>query len=73
MTAKKKYAFYHHGAYVFLEKIRKYDLEYYQQYDKVYAVSDGVKNLLLKTFPELHNISVLPNTAQPGEESAADY
>lgn len=61
MTAKKKYAFYHHGAYVFPEKIRKYDLEYYQQYDKVYAVSDGVKNLLLKTFPELHNISVLPN------------
>ncbi|MBE6000044.1 MAG: glycosyltransferase [Sarcina sp.] len=61
VTAEKKFAFYHHGAYIFSEKIRRYDLEYYQQYDKVYAVSDGVKKLLMKTFPELHNISVLPN------------
>ncbi len=61
VRAKRKYAFYHHGAYVFPESVRRLDAEYYPRYDRVFVVSDTGRTVLMETFPDLENISVLPN------------
>ena len=61
VTAKRKYAFYHHGAYCFSGSIRALDQEYYPKYDRVFAVSDHVKHVLAEALPNVNNVSVLPN------------
>ena len=61
VTAKRKYAFYHHGAYRFSDSIRILDQEYYPKYDRLFAVSDYVKHFLAEALPNVNNVSVLPN------------
>ena len=61
VSAKRKYAFYRHGAYVYRGKIKHFDEEYYQQYDKVFAVSSFTKDVLAKALPGLNNVDVLPD------------
>ena len=61
VTAKRKYAFYHHGAYCFSDSIRILDQEYYPKYDRLFAVSDYVKRVLAGALPNVNNVSVLPN------------
>ncbi len=61
VQAKRKYAFYHHGAYAFPESVKRLDAEYYPRYDRVFAVSEAAQTVLRAAFPALENISVLPN------------
>ena len=61
VRAKRKYAFYHHGAYTFPESVKRFDAEYYPRYDRVFAVSDSAREVLREAFPALENVSVLPN------------
>lgn len=61
VTAERKFAFYHNGAYVFTGKVKRFDLEYYQQYDKIFAVSAAAQKVLLEALPPLRNVTVLPN------------
>ena len=61
VKATKKYAFYHHGAYGFQGKTKLFDEEYYPRYDRVFAVSPFAKEILLRTFPDLDNVSIIPN------------
>jgi glycosyltransferase involved in cell wall biosynthesis len=61
VRAKRKYAFYHHGAYTFPESVKRLDAEYYPRYDRVFAVSEAARTVLREAFPALENVSVLPN------------
>lgn len=61
VRAKRKYAFYHHGAYTFPDSVKSLDAEYYPRYDRVFAVSEAARTVLREAFPALENISVLPN------------
>ena len=61
VSAKRKYAFYHHGSYDYDGIIKRFDAEYYPKYMKVFAVSDFSKSVLAKALPDLTNVSVLPN------------
>ena len=61
VIAKRKYAFYHHGAYCFSDSIRILDREYYPKYNRVFAVSEYVKHVLAEALPNVNNVSVLPN------------
>ena len=61
VSAKRKYAFYRHGAYVYRGKIKRFDAEYYQQYNKVFAVSPFAKDVLTDALPNLNRVDVLPN------------
>lgn len=55
----KKIVFYHHGEYVQINKNDKY---YYSQFDEVVAVSESVKSLLIKEFPDIENsIKIIHN------------
>lgn len=62
VTARKKYMWYHHGAY---EKTgRKWDLDnkYYQRYDAIVSVSQANKEMLCLYFPDLREkFVVIPN------------
>ncbi|MBE5744189.1 MAG: glycosyltransferase [Clostridiales bacterium] len=60
VSADKKYAFYHHGAYEFSGKIKEWDKEYYQKYDKLFCVSKHVQSILDKEFNVSINYDVLP-------------
>ena len=61
VSAKRKYAFYHHGSYDYDGIIKLYDSEYYPKYVKVFAVSDFAKSVLTEALPDLTNVYVLPN------------
>ena len=61
VKADKKYAFYHHGSYEFNGAIKSLDAEYYPKYDKVFAVSNFAKEVLLKEFGDTFEIEVCPN------------
>ena len=61
VSAKRKYAFYHHGSYDYEGMVKRFDSEYYPKYNKVFAVSDFSKHILTKAFPVLNNVHVLPN------------
>lgn len=61
VLAKHKFAFYHHGAYTFNDKIRNLDIQYYKKYDIVFAVSQHVKDMLKNELSEDINLEVLPN------------
>ena len=79
VSAKKKYAFFHHGAYDFDDQTRRFDSEYYPQYDKVLAASAAARNVLLEAIPELDNVSVIPNLIdiesikENGKEPCPEY
>lgn len=60
VSADKKYAFYHHGAYEFSGKIKEWDKEYYPKYDKLFCVTKHVQNILDKEFNVSINYDVLP-------------
>ena len=51
VSAKKKYAFFHNGAYDFNDQTRRFDSEYYPRYDKVFAVSPDARKVLLEAMP----------------------
>ena len=61
IKADKEYAFYHHGSYEFNGAIKSLDAEYYPKYDKVFAVSNFAKEVLLKEFGDTFEIEVCPN------------
>lgn len=61
VRAKRKYTFYHHGAYTFPESMKRLDAEYYPRYDRVFAVSETARTVLREAFPTLEKVSVLPN------------
>ena len=79
VSAKKKYAFFHHGAYDNDNQNRRFDSEYYPRYDQVFAVSSGAKKVLMKAIPRLCNVSVIPNLVdiesikESGKESCPEY
>lgn len=57
----KKIVFYHHGEYIQINKNDKY---YYSQFNDVIAVSESVKALLIKEFPDIkNNIKTIYNMA----------
>lgn len=61
VNARKKFAFYHNGAYTYSDNIRKLDREYYFKYDGVFAVSEHVKEMLLHEISPEINLMVLHN------------
>ncbi len=61
VSAKRKYAFFHHGAYDLDDQTRRFDTEYYPRYDQVFAASSCAEEALLKAIPGLDNVSVIPN------------
>ena len=61
VNAKKKFTFYHNGAYTFSDDIRRLDKEYYPKYDKIFAVSEHIKDLLHNEISSQLNIEVLHN------------
>ena len=61
VNAEKKYAFYHHGAYEFSEKIKAWDIEYYPKYDKLYCVSEHTRDILNKEFNTKICYDIMPN------------
>lgn len=79
VSAKKKYAFFHHGAYDFDDQTRRFDSEYYPQYDKVFAASPDARKVLLEAIPGLDNVSVIPNLIdiesikERGKEPCPEY
>ncbi len=60
VNAKKKYIWYHHGAYDKKGKEKKKDEKYYQKYDKVITVSNANREMLKKHFPNI-DIDVISN------------
>ena len=79
VSANKKYACFHHGAYDFDDQIRRFDSEYYPRYDQVFAASSGAEKTLLKAIPGLSNVSVIPNLIdienikENGKEPCPEY
>ncbi len=79
VSAKKKYAFFHHGACNFDDQTRRFDSEYYPCYDKVFAASVCAREVLLEAIPELDNVSVIPNLIdiesikESGKEPCPEY
>lgn len=61
VKARKKFAFYHNGAYTFGDHIRKLDQQYYPQYDGVFAVSEHIKEMLQHEISPEINLMVLHN------------
>ena len=61
VVAEKKYAFYHHGVYEFPMQIKKWDEEYYPKYDKVFAVSEHIKEVLMNELSADIKFDVIPN------------
>lgn len=61
VSAKQKFAFYHHGAYVFDNRIRLLDIEYYRKYDVVFTVSQHIQDMLKKELAADIEFAVLPN------------
>lgn len=61
VKANNKYAFYHHGSYEFSGAIKSLDAEYYPKYDRVFAVSNFAKEVLLREFGNSFEIDVCPN------------
>ncbi|MBS4209149.1 glycosyltransferase [Bacillus sp. FJAT-50079] len=51
VKAKKKYAWVN-VSYRLNEKDKRFQKKYYDQYDKIVAVSDSTKEILVETFPE---------------------
>lgn len=54
VNAKKKFAWVN-VSYRLKEKDKKFQKKFYDQYDKIVAVSDTTKEIFLETFPELSN------------------
>lgn len=79
VSAKKKYVFFHHGAYDSDNQNRRFDSEYYPRYNQVFAVSSGAKEVLMKAIPGLCNVSVIPNLVdiesikKSGKEPCPEY
>lgn len=61
VNAKKKYTFFHNGAYVEDNKFKAWDMEYYPKYDNVFAVSKHIENMLREELGDNINFSVLAN------------
>lgn len=67
VDAKKKYAFFHNGAYTFDEHTKQLDKKYYLQYDGVCAVSPVVERLLRDVFGDKLTIRIVPNAINERE------
>lgn len=62
VKAKRKYMWYHNGAYEESDSKYKIDKEYYVKFDKMIAVSEDCKKNLLEKFPQLQSkILILHN------------
>lgn len=61
VSAKQKFAFYHHGAYVFNNRIRCLDIEYYKKYDIVFTVSKHIQDILERELSSDIKFALLPN------------
>lgn len=61
VKAKKKYTFFHNGAYVENDKVKTWDIEYYAKYDNVFAVSKHIENMLKEELGTNIKFTVLAN------------
>ena len=62
VKAKRKYMWYHNGAYEGADSKYKTDKEYYVKFDKMIVVSEDCKKNLLEKFPQLQSkILILHN------------
>ena len=61
VKADKKYLWYHHGAYEKTGKGKRRDKSYYPKYDKVFAVSNHIKDMLVSELGDSGNFDVCPN------------
>lgn len=62
VKAPRKFMWYHHGAYLHKGKQRLLDLQYYPRFTNVIAVSDSIKDILVKEVPScVANIKVINN------------
>ena len=61
VKADKKYLWYHHGAYEKTGKEKRRDKSYYPKYDKVFAVSNHIKDMLVSELGDSGNFDVCPN------------
>lgn len=61
VNADKKYTFFHNGAYEEVGIRKNWDMEYYPKYDKVFAVSNHIKDMLISELGDSGNFDVFPN------------
>lgn len=62
IVAKKKYLWYHHGAYVHKGKEQVMDIKYYPLFTNVIAVSESIRDILIDKIPSCKaNIKVINN------------
>ena len=61
INAEKKYTFFHNGAYEESGNYKIWDSEYYAKYDKVFAVSEHIKQMLISELGGNINFDVCPN------------
>ena len=61
VNARKKYTFFHNGAYEEKGNYKIWDSEYYAKYDKVFAVSEHIKQILISELGGNINFDVCPN------------
>ena len=61
INADKKYTFFHNGAYEEVGIRKEWDKEYYPKYDKVFAVSNHIKDMLVGELGDSGNYDVFPN------------
>lgn len=61
IEATKKYMWYHNGDYECDSKKYKLDLEYYEKYDNLIAVSTDCKKILEKYFPKIKDKIIVMN------------
>ncbi len=82
IKAKKKYAWVN-VSYRLNEKEKEFQEKYYDQYDKIVAVSDSTKEILLETFPnyseqieviyDINNPKFISNMANIGNSYEDDF
>lgn len=62
VKAPRKFMWYHHGAYLHKGKQRHLDLRYYPRFTNVIAVSESIRDILVKEVPSCAaNIKVINN------------
>lgn len=62
VNAEKKFLWYHHGAYIHLNKKKERDQKYYQKFNRVITVSEANRQMLCDQFSRIQEqFCVIPN------------
>lgn len=68
VSAKQKYLWYHHGSYEHSKVEKHLDQRYYQNFDKIIAVSTANKEMLTSVFGDLRRpLVIVPNIINSSE------